>query len=759
MKVKGNYLISTEQYDVSVEDYFRYGKTFGEFSADGRSYTVTDKNPPRQWLSVMGNEVFGSIMTNDGCGLMGYKSFYMRMIKYYSETDYMMRDCNGKRWINLEINGKQYDLYREPEDVKFTVEPGCCRYTGTVEGVGYEILIFVPREDPVECTRVRLWNLPEGCECKLITQQDWGYMERIPYLPPLTDIDVVINPEYVRLFSDKTTHFPSLYGFTVQKGMTAKLEKYTEPLKLSDQEYTYHRIITTKTLEPNAKGECTEYIVSGACEEGCDELAKKYLASGIVEDCFRAVQEKWEDIISRNWCELPDKNMQHFLNVWLKNQVYITSLFNRFDTMGYRDVLQDNWGGLYADVPLARKNLLIAATRMFQDGTCPRKYDMYSDWMNLEDFADSPLWMPILLSGYLKETGDFAVLDEMVGYYKTDEVTTLLEHVERSLNYLYNSRGADGLILMREGDWLDGLTGIDKLGEATSIWLTMAAYYAQNLMIPIYERIGKPEMAELYRQRSEEYKKLVNTVGWNGSWFSYAIIDGTEHIGAPWNPEGKIYLNTQTWALLTGIVDPDKIERMMLGVYTHLSSPYGPQLLAPPYVVAGDRYGRLQKQRPGTFANGAIYLHAASFKVFADVARGAYEEALDTFNRILPNHPDNPDCRRTSEPYCVGNVYYSPDNDCPGLNLYSWWTATPAWMIHGGFEELLGVWPDYDGLRIRPLDVKAWDSYQLIRTYRGTKYDIRFKRTGVSSITLDGKPVDGNIVKSENETALVEVTW
>lgn len=127
--------------------------------------------------------------------------------------------------------------------------------------------------------------------------------------------------------------------------------------------------------------------------------------------------------------------------------------------------------------------------------------------------------------------------------------------------------------------------------------------------------------------------------------------------------------------------------------------------------------------------------------------------------RLLPNHCDNPASRRTSEPYAVGNVHYGNDHQCSGLNLYSWFSATPSWLIHDGFEALLGVTPDFDGLRIRALNIEGWDEYNLTRTFRDAKYEIHFKRSDKNHITVNGKEIDGNLVIYDGNDAHVEVEY
>jgi cellobiose phosphorylase len=277
-------------------------------------------------------------------------------------------------------------------------------------------------------------------------------------------------------------------------------------------------------------------------------------------------------------------------------------------------------------------------------------------------------------------------------------------------------------------------------------------------MAELLERIGDLQTVALLKERSAEYKKIVNQVGWDGKWYAYAFIDD-EPIGGHACHEGKIYLNPQTWAILAGIYDtPKKLEQMYLAVHTYLSSVHGPHLMFPPYTKYGQKCGRIARHRPGTFSNGAIYLHGASFKVVADCACGKYDEALDTLSRILPNNEDGCDTRRTSEPYAVGNVYYGVTHPCHGLNLYTWFTATPAWLIHGGFEGLLGVKAEYDGLKIEARDIDGWDSYKVEKLYRGTRYTIEFSRGEEKGVFVDGQKKDG-LVRSQKKECLVSVVY
>lgn len=755
------YRMKTEQYDVGYEDYMNFEKSFGAFSKDGREYTVTDRRTPRQWLNFMVNDRFASVAGNDGSGFFTLDAFYVRITKFYCASDYLIRTLNGRRRILLKDcrTGREYDLLKDCGNMTYTVRPGEVVYRGSMEKIAFEIGIFVPNEDPCECWRIHLKRNSGAGKYLLTAGEDIAFLNL--YHAPKTAGDTETEIFDGQLLAASKTCMDGKTTYTVfaMEGAAASAKRYAEQAADGEVfEYTRAELIKEVIL---GEKESVFYVTAGADYDAdkCREMAWKYADPGRVRAGLDLVTAKWDRIIERNCCEIPDKGLQDFLNIWLKNQIYLTMRYNRFDIMGYRDVMQDFWGHLLVDPGEGKGMLLEAISKMYADGRCPRQYDRFSQRLDDRDFMDSPLWIPAAICDYVKETGDYSVLEEKTGYLHSDRQDTVREHILLALDYLYGSRGKNGLILMRRGDWLDGLNGIDAYGEATTVWGTMAAFWAQNQMAELLEKTGDQKTAQMLKQRSSEYQEIVNRVGWDGNWFTYAFIE-EEPIGSCRCREGKIYLNPQSWAMLTGICrDEKRLAKMNRSIGTYLMSMYGPHLMAPPYTKYGDKCGRIQNQRPGTFANSAIYLHAASFLAAAYCACGRYDDALDLMQRILPVHPDNCDTRRTSEPYCVGNVYYGITHPCHGFNLFSWFTATPSWMIHCGFEGLLGVKADYDGLRIEPHEMDGWESYAVTKRFRGTEYHIRFRRGDRKGIYVDGAKQEGNIIISDKKRCEVTVNF
>lgn len=758
------YSISTDQYNVPYEDYVNAEKTFGHFSEDGESYIVTDRNTPRQWLNFMVNDHFASVVGNDGSGFTALNTFCQRVTKYHSATDYLLRTLNGRRVVKLidEESHLEYDLLQDCENLQFVAKPGISAYEGSIGKISFSIELFVPNEDSCECWTISLkgdnrqYRLEVSEDLALIDNRS---MEVNGFTLYDADIKTSVLDGRIIAISEHEALEQNLYAVFGMDNGNADVSQYKET-DAAGKEYCYTKATVWKQV---LLTDCAKNIsvVSGAGfdEEEVDSLYKKYMQLSNVQRERENVCEKWKDIIARNSCELPDKNMQHFLNIWLKNQVYLTMRYNRFEIIGYRDVMQDTWGHLLVNPGDIRPVILEALSKMYPDGRCPRQYERYADRLDARDFMDSPLWIPITVCDYIKETGDFSILNERIGYYHSDKMDTVMEHMLLSLDYLYHSRGKNGLILMRGGDWLDGLGGINKYGEATTAWGTIAAYHVQNILAELCYEIGDMDTTKLLETRSEEYKNIVNDVAWDGNWYVYAFIDD-EPIGSSKCHEGKIYLNPQSWAIMSGIYDDDKkLEKMYRSIGTYLSTPYGPQLNAPAYKKYGEKCGRLQRQRPGTFANGGIYLHATSFMIMAHCACGRYDDALDLLQRILPNHKDHCDTRRTSEPYSVGNVYYGSEHPCHGMNLYSWFSATPSWLIHDGFEGILGVKADYRGLKITPHEIDDWQEYSLKKVYRGTTYLIHFKKGTEKGIYVDGIKSEGHVICSRNKECQVTVVF
>ncbi len=749
-------------------EYFRNSdKKFGYFSEDGESYTITDGHTPRPWINMLYNDKFASAMANRGEGFTVLGRFYNRITRYFDPELYLPRELDGKRILEVrdEESGDVINLF-DAHGIECRVTPGCSEFSGEDFGIKFIVKVFVPLTDPCECWIVELEN-KSGRERKLTirAEQTWAFYNNSPHWGTNKTTAANVKVERVASGFEATAvgtgePYGTIYAaFAVEECTNAYNQLKVEPTLTTakrfpavykDFKYNYANVFSTVIL---AEGKSAKRTVVSSAAETIDEAricVDKYTVSEKAETALSEALTYRKKINSYNTCSLPDKNMERFLNVWLKYQLGLTYIYNRGEEGGgFRDVTQDCWGAslIHPEYPLRR--IREALSYVYPDGHSMRVYDGGNRISHPQDFVDCPLWMPCTVTQYIKETGNYAFLDEVLPYYGSDEVGTVEEHMWRMLDHAYNKRGANGLLLMRDGDWLDGLAGINQNGTATSAWATMQAFWAQRLLAELYDAIGNDEKASELRRRNEEYRTIVRDVAWDGKWYIYGFKSDGLPVGSSKCKEGKIYLNPQSWAVLSGLeTDPQRIKTIRRSVDTYLTTVFGPVLLYPTY-VHDTTCGRISTQVPGSFANGAIYLHGASFKVAADVAAGEYDAAYDTWCRLIPNHPDNPDCRRTSEPYCTGNVHFGPDNPRFGMNLFSWFTATPAWLIHDGFDGILGVEADYDGLHVTPRVPAEWNEYSVNRLYRGRQYQLNMRRAKDGEdkgIYANGKKIADSVI-------------
>lgn len=758
------YGLNVDPQNLPPELFYNCDKTFGHFIEDGNGYVVTDKNTPRDWFQYLCNDSFFSAVTNKGLGFTCYRLGLFKVTKYYEEMNYLPRIPNGARKILItDIQAhKVYDFFAESPDLVFTVHPGYVDYVGRVGDYQVEVQIFVPHSDPCECWSVQISNRTgRRKECEITFSQDWAFS----YLgnDPILGIDRDEQGAVAKV-KDKDL-FPSLFGvFACSEAIHPDVVQYKETVWNRPETFTKISLSAHITMHADSKKQL--FIVSGAAEteQKIADMRAAYLNSQGYQTALCEVKDEWKHKIEKNYCQVPDKNFQYFINVWLKNQLDLTYRYSRMYDTGYRDNMQDAWAYSLVNPDETRKKLLEGLTYMYPDGRCCRTYNPVEGHRMKDDFCDSPVWIPNTVTAYIKETGDFGILEKTIPYYGGTESGTVKEHILRGFELLWNLRGENGLVLMREGDWLDGLSGIQKYGDgATSAWCTVAAFWGQKQLAELFDEVGDTVHANLMRERNREYQRAFNQVAWDGKWYAYAFFEDGEPIGSSKNYEGKIYLNAQTWAIFSGIIeDKNRIRTVEKSIQRYLMTPFGCQLMEPPYVLYGDRCGRIHNQIPGTFANAAIYNHAASMKVFSDVARRDGDDAFDTFSRACPNHMDNSDYRRTSEPWCVGNVYYGPDHDHYGMNLFTWFTGAAGWLMQGGYTQILGVKADYHGIRIEPCVPSDWESFDVRKTYRGCVYDIHFSKCQTedeAGIWIEGKKVSGNLIMSQKETCTVLVKY
>ena len=485
----------------------------------------------------------------------------------------------------------------------------------------------------------------------------------------------------------------------------------------------------------------TNILIGATDNEKTAVTAIKKLFDGTkIQEDFEYLISKKEDISKEIWISTPDEKINNFVNYWLKQQVQLCAEVGRDTGKGFRDQLQDAWAVASFNPKLAANKILETLTFMYSDGRCVR------GWLPLDHhiYSDGPVWVAPTVNAYIKETGDREFLSRRVKYLDEGE-DTVWEHILTAMRFASDDIGEHGLVHSRDGDWNDSLNMTGLKGKGESVWTSIALCYALKNTSEIAEKICNDIQIrdEMLRYR-ERLINAINKNAWDGNWYLAAINDYGEKVGSSEEEEGKIYLNSQTWAILADICDDDKKSQCMASVDKFLDSPYGPLTLYPTYTKFNDKIGRLTGFIPGIWENGTPYCHGGAFKVVADCICGRGDKAYKTIKRILPDSESNPSEHSGCEPYVVTNMYFGPDNPRSGETLFAWVTGTAGWMLRAVTQYMLGFTPEYNGFSIKPCLPNSWKEVEMERQFRGDKYIIKIKKSNLkqekSTITVDGKP-------------------
>ena len=762
------YDCDTSAYWCSEAEYHDRERRFGLFIDNGNAYKITDRHPPRPWLNYLCNEKFASCVSHIGLGFTWLYTSLLRVTKYEHEIDYLPREFQDGREVFLldKASGKEWQAFRDAENVECTHRPGLTTIEATCDGVRVTLELFVPVEDSGECWRVWVRNeTRQSRQLSIRLEQTWTFArfgihtaeEGIPYLStPGRGVQTWCEAGAVCARVDNPElPFPMAGLFYSPDGLEADVYDETEHRK-DGRTFVFNRCVLSGSLALQADQEKQFQIFSGADsrEDFISALREKYNQPAVFAAELEKVLADRQSMKNRLSCSLPDKNIEAFLNTWLKNQLFLTFRFVRSGFFGFRDTLQDTWGYTLLDPPLAKRFLLRTLSHVRQDGVCPRNYSIIDDQHDLRAFMDSGSWIAQTLVDYIKETGDVAILQEQIPWLDSAEKSTVLDHVWAALELLYSSRGRYGLCLTGDGDWNDALEGIGKSGNAVSAWLTIAVYHAQNLMAQLFDYTGDTDSARLMRDRSAQLAHCLHEHAWDGAWYVYGFTGSGHPIGSHRNAEGSLHLNAQTWAMFTGLAGQDRTGSMRDAIRLQLETPFGPALLAPPYVDEADEVGRIARLEPGTFENGSIYQHAVAFAIYADFTTGDGDAGVDLFARLLPTNPENFDARRTSEPYCTGNYYCGPDHPRCGQNFFTWFTGNAAWLLRAGFDRMLGLQPDFEGLNVRPCVPRSWDQFSARRTFRGQVYEFHYERClgDAPYLLINGKRMPAMTIPAPEKT-------
>ncbi len=511
----------------------------------------------------------------------------------------------------------------------------------------------------------------------------------------------------------------------------------------NDQTYTLcHKIV----LNPNE--EKTIRLIVGiakskemAIEAKNSLLCEKAFAENRAELLKRVNQYDNQVTINTG-----DETIDRFVNIWLKRQIDLGKTWARCDVVGSRDTMQDVTAFVQLDTKVSKEKILYAMGFVRPNGNIMRSFIPIMRHVA----HDCSSWMITAVCQYVKESGDYSILDIDCPYFECDEHGTVLDHLMRAVYFLLDTVGEHGLTLWGACDWNDSLNNCGTQMRGESVWLAQASCKCALEFVELLNRIGKNDIAQDILAKRAKMMENILRYGWEKDHFIYGFNDYGDKIGSYDSPDGNNYLNTQTWAVLSEVLPKDQLNTLMDYVENTLQCDFGYVQVDPPHIKHDDHIGRVTYFAPGCYENGSVYNHGCTFKIAADCMLGRGDEALKTVNYILPTNPLNPSEKSGMEPYAISNQYLGPKAPARvGESPMHWITGTCGWLFRGIVEYMLGIQADYDGLRIVPCMPHAWKTASAHRIYRGCTYDITYiqnEYNGNIAITVDGNSIEGNLL-------------
>jgi cellobiose phosphorylase len=755
---------------------------YGHFNPDGTEFIVTRPDTPRAFDNFLWNDVAFANVIQTGGGSFDYQFDDREAVQLLTgvgricDFDVFGRDHLMSRLFYLRDNetGHFWNLNWEPVCADF--DEFNCRHglgytiiSSLTAGIRAELRIFLPSgRDAVELWTLRLINTTRQVrQLSLFSYNQFQFKFKAGFDsygdmifrgsrwdPALNAVVASKHPfrrphDFLTGFLTSNREIEAYDG--TRDGFVGVYRTLAAPRavvegRCSNTPGSSDATIAAAqwTFELAAGQEERMDLMLGATEGegGIAELRERYLQR--VDEAFAEMQAAGTALRGQIEVETPDIHFNRMVNHWVKQAALFGGQWCRWGWMGYRDIVQHGLG-VSALLPARTKSILREALGyQYSSGLALRGWNPIDE----KPYSDSALWLVFTLTAYLKETGDLGFLQERVSFYDEGDAT-VLNHIERALDFLENNKGSHELLLIKFGDWNDSLTGVGKEGRGESVFLSQAYAEALREMEDLYHHLGDVPSAELVGRRRDAIVAAVNREAWDGAWYTRCFDDAGEPVGSARNRFARIFMESQAWALIAGIADDERRETLISSCDDLLGTPMGYRLLSPTYTEPDDRIGRISYLEPGICENGTVYAHLNVWFILGLLRSGKADKAYEVWQQICPGYGGG--AKAENPPYMFANCYYGPDHRVRPFQMeFTWITGSLAWFNTILLNEMLGVQPTYDGLLIRPNLPPGWDQVSIKRTFRGKLYDIEIKKEAggnPSVVSANGRRLVGGLIK------------
>lgn len=792
---------------------------YGYFDNEHREYVINRVDVPVSWTNYIGVRDMCGVLNHTAGGYLFYKSpEYHRITRFRpngvpmdrpGHYVYVRDDDTGEYWsISWQPVGKPLDQAR------YECRHGLSysRYSCDYSGIAAQQTLFIPIEDPTELWDVQLCNnsgrerhLSVYAYCEFSfhhIEMDNKNHQMSLYASGSSYQDGVIL--YDLFYEEDGGQFFTMAG--TPDGYDCVRDRFIGDYRTETNPLAVERgaCSASSELGGNHCGALQKKITLAAGEDarltfllgeqGYDNacaMRKKYAAPGAVDSALAALAAFWEDKLSRLQVNTPSDAMNTMLNIWTLYQSEINVMFSRFASfievggrtgLGYRDTAQDAMTVPHSNPEKCRTRIIQLLRGLttagyglhlfepewfepeqkrqsFQSPTVVPTPDKSQIVHGIKDTcADDALWLIASIAEYIKETGEISLLDEVVTYADGGS-GTVYEHMAKILDFSTEQIGANGVCKGLRADWNDCL----NLGGGESAMVSFLHHWALEYFTELARYTGKVQDAQKYSAVAARVKEVSQRVLWDDGWYARGITKNGRKIGTHADEEGKVHLESNTWAVLSGVASEEHGKACMDAVEEYLYTPYGLMLVAPAYSKPDDDIGFVTRVYRGVKENGAVFSHANPWAWAAEARLGRGTRAMKFYDALCPYHQNNAIEVRQSEPYSYCQFIMGSDHTAFGRARHPFMTGSGGWSYFAATRFLLGIRPGFDTLTVDPCIPASWGSFTAVRKWRGAQYNITVQNPhgvekGVRQVLLGGKVLAGTEIPRQPQGSVCEVT-
>ncbi len=791
---------------------------YGYFDNANREYVIDRPDVPVSWTNYLGVKDMCAVISHNAGGYLFYKSAQHHRITRFRPNGvpldrpghyvYLRDDDTKDYWsISWQPVAKELKHFECRHGLSYS------KFTSTYSDIKAQQTLFIPVEDDVELWDVKIKNTSDrkrnlsiisycefsfhGIEIDNQNHQMSLYCSGSSYRDGIIEYDLFYDPDGYQYF---TSSFEPDGFDCLRDKFLGSYRTETNPVAVENGQCqgstelggnhcaSLHKRIV---LEPGEEARLVFMLGEGNSESG-RIIKEKYSDLNKVDEAFLELKKYWDKKLGILQCNTPNEGMNTMLNIWTLYQAETNVVWSRFASfievggrtgLGYRDTAQDVMCIPHSNPSKCRQRIIELLRGQVKAGyglhlfepdwfdpnksdkpkvkspTVVPEPDMASVIHGLKDTcSDDALWLVPAICEYIKETGEIALLGEMVTFADGGEAD-VYEHMKRILDFSAEQVGATGICKGLRADWNDCL----NLGGGESAMVSFLHYWALQAFIEVTEYLGKKEDTQKYTAMAEKVKTACESELWDGQWYIRGITSKGNKIGTKESKEGKVHLESNTWAVVSGVAERERAISCMDAVDQYLYSDFGIHLNSPSFSEPDDDIGFITRVYKGIKENGAIFSHPNPWAWVAESKLGRGDRAMKFYNALLPYNQNDKIEIREAEPYTYCQFIMGRDHTAHGRARHPWLTGSAGWSYFAATRYMLGIRLIFEGMLIDPCIPESWEGFEATRSWRGAVYNITVKnpdgvQKGVKSISLNGQLIKDAIPpQPEGSVNTVEV--